>query len=245
VYFWADEPTTGTELWGSDGTEVGTFLLKDIAPGSGDGVGSWGAKILGAPDSLFFGATESGFSGGEPWTSDGTTQGTHRLADIVPGPLDSSPYPFVRAGPLVYFAATNRWGDRELWATPASPLRTVVSIQGTAAGGTATAWILGWPVVIATEAGQSAADVAQALAQAIRVHPVLATAGVVAYGSDAGIVLGGVVSGDAALATTDPGLVVSPEAPEPVPVPAGSFLTRGLLAVGLAGAAWLLLRRRG
>src|SRR5262245_57665670 len=35
IYFSANDGTTGTELWKTDGTATGTVLVKDIRPGSG------------------------------------------------------------------------------------------------------------------------------------------------------------------------------------------------------------------
>uniref|UniRef100_UPI004049DEC7 ELWxxDGT repeat protein n=1 Tax=Candidatus Limnocylindrus sp. TaxID=2802978 RepID=UPI004049DEC7 len=34
LYFRADNGTTGTELWRTDGTEAGTTSVKDINPGA-------------------------------------------------------------------------------------------------------------------------------------------------------------------------------------------------------------------
>jgi ELWxxDGT repeat protein len=38
LFFVAEDPTHGTELWESDGTAAGTVLVADINPGPGD---SW------------------------------------------------------------------------------------------------------------------------------------------------------------------------------------------------------------
>jgi len=64
--------------------------------------------------------------GGELWASDGTSEGTRVLQDIWPGPGSSWPGfndslhyllpPFVAAGGLLYFPATDPDHDTELWA---------------------------------------------------------------------------------------------------------------------------------
>lgn len=58
-------------------------------------------------------------AGAEPWVSDGTPAGTHRLADLAPGgsASDSDPGEFVAFRGKVYFTAdTPRYG-REIWVT--------------------------------------------------------------------------------------------------------------------------------
>lgn len=61
-------------------------------------------------------------SGSEPWTSDGTPEGTARLADVAPGAASSRPRDFTRAGDLIFFTATNEAKGRELWAVRLSDL---------------------------------------------------------------------------------------------------------------------------
>lgn len=40
IFFTATTPGSGRELWRSDGTELGTYMLKDIAPGAALKVGN-------------------------------------------------------------------------------------------------------------------------------------------------------------------------------------------------------------
>src|SRR4051812_30337093 len=53
AYFPGIEGTTGTELWRSDGTKAGTFLVKDIRPGVD---GSSPLYLINVNGTLFFSA---------------------------------------------------------------------------------------------------------------------------------------------------------------------------------------------
>ncbi len=78
LYFTAKEDATGSELWRSDGTAVGTYLVKDIETSSkGSDIKSM--TVLG--NTLFFIATTSE-SGAELWTSDGSETGTTLLTEL-------------------------------------------------------------------------------------------------------------------------------------------------------------------
>jgi len=79
-YFSADDYIHGRELWRSDGTEAGTYLVKDIIPG----VDGYVQNIVAANGLLYF-AAYTKENGMEPWVSDGTEAGTHLLKDIKAG----------------------------------------------------------------------------------------------------------------------------------------------------------------
>ncbi|ATB26686.1 HYR domain-containing protein [Melittangium boletus DSM 14713] len=64
VLFAANDGVHGTELWRSDGTEAGTFLLHDIAPWR---LGSEPSGFTFYGDSIIFSASD-GRHGQEPWT---------------------------------------------------------------------------------------------------------------------------------------------------------------------------------
>ena len=72
--------TTGEELWISDGTNEGTYLLKDIKEGSSDSnidrMYEFGNLVV------FF--ADDGINGYEMWRTDGTEDGTFMLKDINP-----------------------------------------------------------------------------------------------------------------------------------------------------------------
>src|SRR5207247_9023552 len=66
LFFMASDPASGTELWKSDGTEVGTVLVKDIRPGPDS---SDPSNLTNANGTLFFTASDPA-SGRELWKSD-------------------------------------------------------------------------------------------------------------------------------------------------------------------------------
>lgn len=84
VYFSAETPTTGRELWCTDGTAADTRLVKDIQPGAG---GSDPIHLINVAGTLFFSATD-GTNGHELWRSDGTTAGSFMVLDVNPGTGD-------------------------------------------------------------------------------------------------------------------------------------------------------------
>ena len=79
---------TKDQLWATDGTSVGTVMIKDYGEGSTGQAEPAGMTTLG--NRAYFRATDS--AGSELWATDGTTNGTVRLADLNPGPASSSPY---------------------------------------------------------------------------------------------------------------------------------------------------------
>lgn len=79
-FFAANDGINGLELWRTDGTEAGTFMLKDIAPGlNGSIPDPFGAEVLNG--AVYFNAT--GTSAGL-WKTDGTVEGT-QLVSSAPG----------------------------------------------------------------------------------------------------------------------------------------------------------------
>ncbi len=123
IYFAADDGIHGDELWRSDGTEEGTYLVKDIVPGV---EGSFPYTISAINDKLYFTAVTPQY-GAEPWISDGTENGTQLLKDIIPGTADGFGGEFIGVGNTVYFAANSDpffWSA--LWKTDGTPEGTVL-----------------------------------------------------------------------------------------------------------------------
>ncbi len=83
LYFNANDGTHGNEWWSTDGTTLGTQMLKDINPGTASGAGGY-SNPTEFDGKLFFSAND-GINGYEPWTSDGTAAGTTLFKDIYPG----------------------------------------------------------------------------------------------------------------------------------------------------------------
>ncbi|MCJ7448115.1 MAG: T9SS type A sorting domain-containing protein [Bacteroidales bacterium] len=110
------------ELWRSDGTADGTFMVKDIYPGSGSGFPSYLTNIN---DVLFFSACD-GINGTELWRSDGTAGGTSMIKDICSGPDSSYARYYTNVNGTVFFSAMDRLNGMELWKTDGTPSGTVM-----------------------------------------------------------------------------------------------------------------------
>ncbi len=106
LYFSAVGPSDfyfGRELYISDGTSLGTYLVKDVNPGTLDSNAAYLTDINGT---LWFRAS-SAANGNEVWTSDGTSGGTNIKNDYDPGAGSSNPTSIVygTAGVFVYYDA--------------------------------------------------------------------------------------------------------------------------------------------
>ena len=79
-YFIADDGTHGVELWATNGTSGGTQIVKDINPGSPDGL-EYDNIAFYTTNGIYFTA-DNGSTGTEPFVTDGTATGTNPVADI-------------------------------------------------------------------------------------------------------------------------------------------------------------------
>ncbi len=116
------DSTAGIELWKSDGTEAGTVLVKDIAPGFGD---SSPQNLTNVDGTLFFSAFDGTGGNNELWKSDGTKAGTMRVKDINPGSNSSNPTNLINVGGTLFFSATDSIGGIELWKSDGTEAGTV------------------------------------------------------------------------------------------------------------------------
>lgn len=147
LFFIADNGIQGQSLWTSDGTDAGTFLVKNgaskIATAVGadvfffDGPSFWvsdgttagtrflkrfsGAigEVVAAQGQLILAADDG--QGSELWRA--TVNGTEQFLDLVPGVNGSEPDDFTDVGGVVYFSARDEVNGFAIWRT-----------DGTAAG---------------------------------------------------------------------------------------------------------------
>lgn len=104
IFFTATNATEGLELYVTDGTQVGTILLKDIYAGS---VGSSPSNFITVGSNLLFTA-KSNLYGEEMWITDGTTAGTVLYKDLFPGTASSGSKNLVLLDPThLFFTAYN------------------------------------------------------------------------------------------------------------------------------------------
>ena len=116
----------GLELWRSDGTLEGTYIVTDLTPTYDAIYGeawSYPNNLINFKNQLFFSAFSTN-TGNELFKSDGTAGGTHLVKDICPDGENccgnsnhSYPGNFVIVDSLLYFMACDGIHGRELWKT--------------------------------------------------------------------------------------------------------------------------------
>jgi ELWxxDGT repeat protein len=132
LLFTAWDPTYGRELWRTDGTTIGTVPVVDIVRGPGSSLPTFltpvGSTLFLTVQDRFRGLP---IHGQELWVSDGTPQGTHLVADIVPGtgsPFTGPSVPvFVAVGQTLFFSANGPDTGMELWKSDGTAGGTILT----------------------------------------------------------------------------------------------------------------------
>jgi ELWxxDGT repeat protein len=120
LYFIGNALSGGeSALWKTDGTPGGTSIVRQFS-------GATYSNVTALNGRLYFSAADATLNTGqEPWSSDGTFEGTVPLGDLVPGTGSSSPYHFVALNDEVFFtskaSASSTVFDWHLFRTDGTP----------------------------------------------------------------------------------------------------------------------------
>jgi len=106
----------GQELWRTDGTAAGTFLLRDTYPGTPS---SHPGYLGRRGDKAYFSACDA-LHGCELWVTDGTAGSLQLLADLASGAESSNPSPVGMADGRLFFRTFADDGAPELLAIGAN-----------------------------------------------------------------------------------------------------------------------------
>ncbi|MBK9387995.1 MAG: hypothetical protein IPN34_24520 [Planctomycetes bacterium] len=134
--FSAADRTHGRELWRSDGTTGGTWLVRDLFPGIGASapLGTNDRELLLLGNAVYFTADDGG-EGRELWRSDGSRSGTALLRALAPG-ANAGVSSLAGAGTShFYFGGVDESHGLELWVSDGTESGT--TLLADAATGTA------------------------------------------------------------------------------------------------------------
>ena len=119
----------GYELWVTNGTAAGTYMLKDINPGTGSSHPK-NITALGNGKALF--SANDGTHGYELWVTDGTANGTYLVKDINSGSGNSNPRYITSLGNgSALFDASDGTHGYQLWMTDGTAAGTSVIVPST------------------------------------------------------------------------------------------------------------------
>jgi ELWxxDGT repeat protein len=134
VYFTANTADSGVELWVTDGTTDGTHIIKDIYPGTTSsspfGLTSFKGKLLFFAmdeDSELNPVIDASTAESWLWVSDGTANGTFRIADVPTRTgIDGNYGYIVPCGNKAFFIGYNKDYNETLYTTDGTAAGTAV-----------------------------------------------------------------------------------------------------------------------
>ncbi len=109
LLFYANDGVHGSELWRTNGTVGGTYMIKDINPGSAFSSHTYEFEGIYYFFNFYFRAW-NGVNGYELWRTNGTEAGTYMVKDIYTGSNHATPQKFITYHQRIYFTANDSVG---------------------------------------------------------------------------------------------------------------------------------------
>ncbi|RYD38479.1 MAG: hypothetical protein EOP87_01495 [Verrucomicrobiaceae bacterium] len=119
MYFAGRDAANGTELWRSDGTSEGTYIVKDITPGQN----ASSPKSLSVVGSRIFFICNGGKT---LWKSDGTPHGSVLVKEFSSTIPTASFYSLIPTDSFLYASANDGTTGQELWISDGTPEGTIL-----------------------------------------------------------------------------------------------------------------------
>ena len=111
AFFSAEDGIHGIELWRTDGTTAGTYIVKDINPGQ---MGTLMVNMVAINGKIYFSASRDGYNF-YPWVSDGTEAGTFAIDSTDQG-RGFAPHRFGGLNDDIYIAVYGLFSDQGVLA---------------------------------------------------------------------------------------------------------------------------------
>ncbi|MCP3981991.1 MAG: hypothetical protein GY716_22025 [bacterium] len=120
LYFTGYDRANGEEIWKSDGTPEGTALVMDLLPGfrhAGDGFGPQASELVEFEGRLYFIADESSTTSAYLYGSDGTVDGTHKVAPVAASHGNQVTWYLTTTSKGMFFRNRSEGEGFELWGS--------------------------------------------------------------------------------------------------------------------------------